>query len=620
VTLLVCSKCHSSFEDADCCPHCGPEEAALTELGRQLAAALGSDYQVVRLLGRGGFAEVYEVLDVQLQRRLAIKVLRPDIAWSSGMLARFKQEARAIARLNHPHTVPIHFVGEGDDLAFYAMPFIEGSTLSDLLRAEGALSPDRAVALAAPILEALGHAHQHGIVHRDIKPDNIMIEAESGRPLLVDFGIAKQMGDGPSHHTQAGFVVGTPLYMSPEQALGQTNIDARADIYAMGAMLFQMLTGAPPFEGTTSQEIVGKHLSEPVPVPITCNARIPVALSDVILKAMAKRPDDRYESAAAMLDAIREGDRAPGAGQITAARLVSHLTAETPTVQLSADELAAVREHRRLGTGRKGWKRWGIAAGIVAVIGGAAWGVAQMSGPLPVLWLANRMAEPIQVRVPGSPVYMIPAGDSVKLELPRSNATVDWWAVRPTDADGHTMGDSIGGRLVEPSPSGELHRAITPKSADGYIVPVIANHTGRALAVRVLGPGGTQCEGCTIAADDAPQVLGYYAAASLTGVELEDSSGRTAHYALSPNSADPLSGRLLLEVSQGDFPRPRADRRPSATPVPTIAVETTYVPLMTIDSTSTAHDSAAADSARKAQQKKRDPRANDPLRGIFPNH
>jgi hypothetical protein len=215
---------------------------------------------------------------------------------------------------------------------------------------------------------------------------------------------------------------------------------------------------------------------------------------------------------------------------------------------------------------------------------------------------------------------MIPAGDSVKLELPRSNATVDWWAVRPTDADGHTMGDSIGGRLVEPSPSGELHRAITPKSADGYIVPVIANHTGRTLAVRVLGPGGTQCEGCTIAADDAPQVLGYYAAASLTGVELEDSSGRTAHYALSPNSADPLSGRLLLEDSQGDFPRPRADRRPSATPVPTIAVETTYVPLMTIDSTSTAHDSAAADSARKAQQKKRDPRANDPLRGIFPNH
>src|SRR6266513_2368294 len=290
---------------------------------QRLARALGSKYEVRLLVGRGGFAEVYELWDKDLDRRLACKVLHPEIAWTPGMLARFRQEAKALARLQDPAILAIHFTGDDEGLVYYVMPFVEGESLAERLRRRGPYTADEALKIAEPILQALSHAHTQGLVHRDIEPDNVMVEAKGGRVLLLDFGIAKLLdpggGEAGGAKTATGFTVGTVQYMSPEQALGQPNLDGRSDLYAFGAMLYQMVTGTPPYDGNSSAEIVGKHLSDPVPVASDVNAKIPRWLSSVIVRCLAKKPEDRFQDADEVLAALDSG-RTSGSERLVGAQ------------------------------------------------------------------------------------------------------------------------------------------------------------------------------------------------------------------------------------------------------------------------------------------------------------
>ncbi|MEZ0335759.1 MAG: serine/threonine-protein kinase [Gemmatimonadales bacterium] len=565
MTLYVCSSCLAPLpEGTSNCPRCGPGSLAilaselppagpnvLQEAGAaRLARALGDHYRVMRLVGRGGFAEVFEVTDLDLQRRLAVKVLRADLPWGPGTLSRFKQESRAIARLSHPNTVPIHFVGEGEGLVYYAMPYLEGRTLSELLRVEGRFSVGRALAVIEPILDALQHAHDHGLVHRDVKPENILIEAGTGRPLLVDFGIVKWL-DGPAHITDSGFVVGTPLYMSPEQALG-SRVDARTDLYGLGAVLFQLLTGAPPFEGNDSQEIVGRHLREPVPVATLSRDGIPPWLSRIVVRCMAKNPDDRYPTARALKDALRAGRMATGSGEeVQTPHDAAAVTfdEESPTMALPT---ARPRRQRVL---------WLVAGLVVAgaLIGTVA--AALAARPEPTLVVENRLAESIALTLEDSG-YTISSGDSVRVALARGKPVeANWAVVQPSSLEGRLLGQPVQGSIVVDRARGEIREVVDAETGgDVWFVPVMVNRSGRPLAVSVLSRRDSIACNCPVAPGDSVR-LGYYPLQPSSVVRVDDESGMTARFDSLDERRNPVTGSVVLRVDSSSLARPAEARR-----------------------------------------------------------
>jgi serine/threonine-protein kinase len=591
--LLVCSSCHAPLPAGSAhCPRCGPGSLALLgaeglgspreappdALGR-LARVLGESYRVVRLVGRGGFAEVYEVRDTGLQRRLAVKVLRSDLHWSTSAVSRFTQETRAIARLNHPNTIPIHFVGEGEGLVFYAMPFLEGRTLAEVLRTEGPLPVDQALAIVEPILEALQQAHEHGLVHRDLKPDNIVIEAGTGRPLLVDFGIVKNL-EAPAHITETGYIVGTPLYMSPEQALGSHKVDARSDIYAMGAVLFHLLTGAPPFPGEDSQEIVGRHIREPLPVGSLSRDGIPPWLARVVVRCLAKHPDDRYPTARALLEALRAGRAAAPAGVVLGQGTGPRdgepaIVEEAPTQQWLGTSPVPPRSpwRRRLLIG-------GVAAGLAAgaalvatpgssrdtgpIAGAGAGNPVAAAGPASAaLVVHNRLMEPIVVTVEDSGLTVAPERD-VRIPV-QSGAPLEahWAMVRPSH-EGRVLGRGVEGAIVADRVDGERRERVDASSGGvERFAPIVINRTHRRLRVTVVDQDDSVDCGCSLAPGDSLR-LGYYALGGRSLVRVTDATGRIARYPAMLAPRDSVSGAMRIPVTTADLLSAAPPRRPAA--------------------------------------------------------
>ena len=263
---------------------------------------LGDRYTVITSVGRGGNATLFGAYDQQ-GRKVAIKVLHPELAVSVAA-DRFLREIRYASKLNHPHIARLLDSGESDYLLWFVMPFVPGDTLRQVLRRERTLPIDRAVRLATEVLDALAHAHEHGLAHRDIKPDNIVCSGDSGA-ILVDFGIARAIATaGEDRVTRSGFVVGTEEYMSPEQAGGSPDIDGRTDIYSLGVVLFEALAGRPPFSAASAAAVLDMQQHAAPPDLRKLRRDVPRALSDTVMKSLAKAREARWQTASDLRRAL----------------------------------------------------------------------------------------------------------------------------------------------------------------------------------------------------------------------------------------------------------------------------------------------------------------------------
>jgi eukaryotic-like serine/threonine-protein kinase len=275
----------------------------VADLRERLQLGLADRYRLERELGRGGMATVFLAHDFRHDRPVALKVLHPELAATLGP-ERFLREIKLAARLQHPHILTVHDSGETDGQLWFTMPFVEGESLRDRLRRDKQLPVEDALRIATDAARALDYAHQHGVVHRDIKPENLLLTTD-GSTLVADFGIARALSGGEEQLTQTGMSVGTPAYMSPEQAAGQRQLDARTDIYSLGCVLYEMLAGEPPFAGPTAQAVIAKRLSGEVPRVRHVRPSVPEELEHAVSQALALIAADRFASAAEFARALR---------------------------------------------------------------------------------------------------------------------------------------------------------------------------------------------------------------------------------------------------------------------------------------------------------------------------
>jgi eukaryotic-like serine/threonine-protein kinase len=276
---------------------------AIVDLRERLQAELAERYQLERELGRGGMATVFLAHDLRHKRPVALKVLHPELARTLGP-ERFQREIETVARLQHPHILTVHDSGESAGQLWFTMPFVEGESLRDRLKRERQLPVEDAVRIATDAARALQYAHDHGVIHRDIKPENLLLTTD-GSTLVADFGIARALSANDERLTETGICVGTPAYMSPEQAAGERHLDARTDVYSLGTVLYEMLAGEPPFTGATAQSIIAKRLSGEVPRLHHARPSVPEGLEHAVTRALAPVAADRFASAAEFARALQ---------------------------------------------------------------------------------------------------------------------------------------------------------------------------------------------------------------------------------------------------------------------------------------------------------------------------
>ncbi|MBO0839393.1 MAG: Stk1 family PASTA domain-containing Ser/Thr kinase [Sciscionella sp.] len=345
---------------------------------------LSDRYELDDTIGYGGMSEVHKGRDIRLSRDVAVKVLRADLARESTFQERFRREAQNAAALNHPAIVAVYDTGEtkteNGPLPYIVMEYVDGKTLRDIVKTEGPLSGKRAMEVMADVCAALDFSHRNGIVHRDVKPANVMI-TKTGAVKVMDFGIARALADGQAAVTQTAAVIGTAQYLSPEQARGES-VDARSDVYSAGCVLFELLTGEPPFTGDSPVAVAYQHVREDPKPPSSVNPQVTPALDAIVLKALAKNPANRYQTAAEMrgdLVRVLSGQRPSAPVVMTDEDRTTILTgrgapATTPSRQEPDDydydpDVEEERKRRR----RKAWITAGVVALCVAVLAIAAW-------------------------------------------------------------------------------------------------------------------------------------------------------------------------------------------------------------------------------------------------------
>jgi eukaryotic-like serine/threonine-protein kinase len=339
------------------------------------ARLMGGRYEIGELLGYGGMAEVHKGRDVRLGRDIAVKILRADLARDPSFQNRFRREAQAAAGLNHPSIVSVYDTGEDDGpeghTPYIVMEYVEGNTLREVLKTQGQLPPEQAMEITADVCSALDFSHRSGIVHRDIKPGNVMITS-SGAVKVMDFGIARALADNAATVTATAAVIGTAQYLSPEQARGES-VDARSDVYSTGCLLFELLTGHPPFTGDSPVAIAYQHVRENPQVPSSVNPVVPPALDSIVMKALAKNPLNRYQTAAEMradLQRALSGQSVEAESVMTDAQRTQFIAAARPVTRPEVLKPSYDEDDSGNHRGAAIWTA--VVLALLLVIGGAA--------------------------------------------------------------------------------------------------------------------------------------------------------------------------------------------------------------------------------------------------------